>query len=327
MVDFILIVGCQRSGTTLMAQIIGAHPSAVMIDEDDGLYRWTDVLFGETIVPSFWNPSMIKSPASGFWHKLSGVYQAIRWIIRIMSPSHRIWWYLGTTKTDPDTLFQKCCRLAMSKYQAPQTRFFENGLLCDSIKFAVLKAPNLTYFYDKISDVFPGAKIVYLYRDIRDVVSSTMNVNAPILDNQLRRILSSRDLANIFPAELTLLRQDDNTVKPHVKMALVAKIKMSLAQQFRDNGLDVIDVKYEKLIAQPESMIPHILKKLDLPQTIECLHHNDVFQSIGPGGTHRGRPIDNKSKGKWKNNLTHQQSNDIWDIVGDFMETLDYTSS
>lgn len=35
------IVGSQRSGTTLMGQILGSLPGALLIDEDDGLYDWT----------------------------------------------------------------------------------------------------------------------------------------------------------------------------------------------------------------------------------------------------------------------------------------------
>lgn len=35
-IQVILIVGCQRSGTTLLGQILGSHPNAVLIDEDDG---------------------------------------------------------------------------------------------------------------------------------------------------------------------------------------------------------------------------------------------------------------------------------------------------
>ena len=66
----------------------------------------------------------------------------------------------------------------------------------------------------------------------------------------------------------------------------------------------------------------HILEKLDLPQAVECLQHNDVLRGLGPGKTRRSRRIDSESREKWKDNLTRQQANDIWDIVGDFMETL-----
>lgn len=38
--SLVLVVGCQRSGTTLTGQILGAHERAVLIDEFDGLYPW-----------------------------------------------------------------------------------------------------------------------------------------------------------------------------------------------------------------------------------------------------------------------------------------------
>jgi len=36
----VAVVGCQRSGTTLVGQILGAHPNAALMDEFDGLYAW-----------------------------------------------------------------------------------------------------------------------------------------------------------------------------------------------------------------------------------------------------------------------------------------------
>lgn len=39
----VIIVGCQRSGTTLLGQIFGARPDAFLIDEEDGLYQWFDL--------------------------------------------------------------------------------------------------------------------------------------------------------------------------------------------------------------------------------------------------------------------------------------------
>lgn len=37
---FIVVVGSQRSGTTLTAQMLGAHSSCLLVDENDGLYDW-----------------------------------------------------------------------------------------------------------------------------------------------------------------------------------------------------------------------------------------------------------------------------------------------
>jgi len=44
-VKHIIIVGCQRSGTTLLGQLLGSHPRAVLIDENDGLYDWVGGIF------------------------------------------------------------------------------------------------------------------------------------------------------------------------------------------------------------------------------------------------------------------------------------------
>ena len=38
--QIVAVVGCQRSGTTLTGQILGAHPNAVLLDENEGLYPW-----------------------------------------------------------------------------------------------------------------------------------------------------------------------------------------------------------------------------------------------------------------------------------------------
>jgi hypothetical protein len=43
----IAVVGCQRSGTTLTGQILGAHPEAVLVDEYDGLYAWFQAHTGD----------------------------------------------------------------------------------------------------------------------------------------------------------------------------------------------------------------------------------------------------------------------------------------
>lgn len=43
--NFVFIVGCQRTGTTLIGNILGAHPQAFLIDEPDGLYSWLEAIF------------------------------------------------------------------------------------------------------------------------------------------------------------------------------------------------------------------------------------------------------------------------------------------
>lgn len=40
MTHTLLVLGCQRSGTTMTGQILGAHENAILIDEFEGLYPW-----------------------------------------------------------------------------------------------------------------------------------------------------------------------------------------------------------------------------------------------------------------------------------------------
>jgi len=40
----VIITGCQRSGTSLLGQIIGAHPQALLLDEDEGLMEWANAM-------------------------------------------------------------------------------------------------------------------------------------------------------------------------------------------------------------------------------------------------------------------------------------------
>lgn len=277
MVEFVAVVGCQRSGTTLMGQILGAHPEAVLIDENDGLYAWTDALFGRS------------------------------------------------SELDHRDLLKRCFRAAMTKYRAPGDRFDKDGQPLNHIKFAVLKAPNLTYCYERMVGAMPTSKIIYMVRDIRDVVASVMSLeHVPILKNQLRFISSHRDLARLFPNEITFLNQSCEPTQEWIKMAVVAKIKMSLTGQFKEQGYDVIDVKYEDLVSRSAMVIPDVLDRLGLPAAEECLHHNDVLHGVGPGKTQRSRPIDPHSIGKWRQTMSCEQANRVWENVGTFLERLGY---
>jgi hypothetical protein len=47
-----MVVGCQRSGTTLLGQMLGAHPDALLVDEDEGAYRIVDAIRGQEPVAS-----------------------------------------------------------------------------------------------------------------------------------------------------------------------------------------------------------------------------------------------------------------------------------
>ena len=43
----VFIVGCQRTGTTMVGNILGSHPNAYLIDEPNGVYKWLEATFSD----------------------------------------------------------------------------------------------------------------------------------------------------------------------------------------------------------------------------------------------------------------------------------------
>lgn len=48
--DVVWILGCQRSGTTLVGSLLGAHPDVLLIDENEGAYRVASALLGASAI-------------------------------------------------------------------------------------------------------------------------------------------------------------------------------------------------------------------------------------------------------------------------------------
>lgn len=63
-IQTVLIVGCQRSGTTLLGQILGSHPNAVLIDEDDGATALALALCASgSLDPDLLGPALLRARA------------------------------------------------------------------------------------------------------------------------------------------------------------------------------------------------------------------------------------------------------------------------
>lgn len=273
--NIIIVVGCQRSGTTLTAQILGSHPQAVMIDENDGLYAWTTAVFNS----------------------------------------------IGTSQVND--LLLAACSNASRKYQHSDLRFTSSSRIRENIDHIVLKAPNLTYSYAQIQQYFSPAKIVYLQRDIRDVVASIMRLtNIPILANQIRFLQQAAHIQQQFPQQAAMIF--DAMTPPHVKLALIAYIKMSLMDRFIEHDQFLAPLRYEQLVSAPGVEIPQLLRHLGLTWSEYCLNHAGVLQGSAPGRTQRDRPLDTTSIGSWKKTLSDDQEDDIWQVVGSFMVKMGY---
>jgi hypothetical protein len=212
----------------------------------------------------------------------------------------------------------------MSKYRIAGNRFKNDGTLRDNIKHVILKAPNLTYSFDNIQEILGSVSIVYMYRDIRDVVASMMSLEeVPIAENQYNRIINNKQIVSMFHREISLL--SDIAAEQHIKMAAIAKIKMSLADKFEEHCDQVIRLHYEDIIDNPVQTITGLLASLDMPFSSSCLAHEKIMQGIAIGNTNRERKIDTSSSGNWKKYLDSSQEKDIWFHAGELMESIGYS--
>lgn len=271
---YIFIVGCQRSGTTLLGQILGAHPQAVLIDENNGVYN----LIGAVL----------------------------------------------TDAANKEHVFRHCLASARTMY-VDASRFTEDGLLSDSVTHLVFKAPNTTYDYDWLCKIHhPRLHFVFVVRDVRDVVCSMQRLtHIPMVENQLKRIAPDQSLSTRFSKDLQII-QNDNTAD-HTRKALIWTIKSGLYAEYTRAPLDAFLVRYEDLVSAPTQWIPRLLDHVGLAGHADtALHHEDVFQGLGPGFTVRTREIDKTSLNRWKRQLTPEAEQDVWTVAGGLMQELGY---
>lgn len=265
----VFIIGCQRSGTTLTGQILGAHPNAVMLDEPDGLYRW----FAQ------WNPD--------------------------------------TSLHTPE--FSAVLEKATTKYVSPGGRFKTNnaGLteLHPSISHLILKAPNLTYAYNKISRISSETRVIALVRDPRAVVSSMARlVNIHMVMRQIEWIRDTPGLASFVAEDLAHL--DDPDLPINLKRALIWKIKSTLAMNFARLGQHYFLVEYENLVQNQNQMTQRLAHHTGLTDHENLRTHNLVLKGKGPGMTDRNRAIDGASLAGWHKELRDQEQQQILTAAG-----------
>jgi len=258
-----------------MGQILGAHSSAVLIDEDEYLYNWLESL-------------------------------------------------LGGREPEQTQHLNRCLSASIKKYNDPSTRFMNESTLCGSVTHLVLKAPNAVYDYPAWARISEKVSVVYLLRDVRDVVCSMRHLShIPMVANQLQRMISKTHIQDEFADDIALLTA--HGVPDCVKMAVVWKLKTTLAVNFQLAGLAPLLVHYEDLANRQYDEIKKILQYIGLPVQQGCLNYHRAYCGFGPGGTDRTRPLDSASIAKWKPLLSDQDEDAIWQVAGGLMQRLGYS--
>lgn len=291
----LFIVGCARSGTTWVKEILGAHPATITNVESH-------------IYPLIFEPFQrlgFKSPRA--W---ATILHRVRYMRKIDRP-------VGVHQFISDLAFEKLLRRAIGKLLAtPQSGladgatymiggvldhfFFSHG--GDGNHILVEKTPDHIDYAEHILDHFPEAKLIEVVRDGRDVCVSmqmrALNVNWPATDR-------SRQI---------------EIWKEKIEKGL------SLAQSeiYKDR---ILQVHYEQLHQNPETEIRRILNFAELGFDDELI--GSIIESIDI----ERLPADKKGDGKhvrkgvvgdWRNHFSAEDEAMFKEKAGDLFERIGY---
>ena len=252
------IVGCQRSGTTLLRLILESHSKIYCYDEYLAYARLRD---GDV--------SEVQE------HEVVG-FKIPRWTEQLNDPV-----------------------LSDEGHEVVATRFYARE------------------------------PIVYMIRDVRDVVLSMANLilndhGRPVswLDAWGLRILDAKsqnpNFRQRYKRELDLVRQDR-----YAAGALYWKFKTDAYYDYMNLGWPVLLLQYERLTTESERSLRRITTFIDVPWEPDTLNHEKLVhpeldgQGKTVGGTDPRRPIDQVSVGRWRERLPEAAVDSILSVAGD----------
>ena len=274
--SLIVIAGCQRSGTTLCGQILGAQSECLLIDEPDGLYGW----FAQTV----------------------------------------------DGKLNKGHALLKLLNRANQKYKPDHKRTNGSGVavtLKPEIRYLVLKAPNLTYDYERLAALDIDVKVIFPVRDPKAVVASMMGLDY-IVKMDERQADWANKYSKISKQYEILIDRIQTETEQHIRLALVWKLKTSLLEAFKQSGLNPFVFKYEDLVANKDQYTRDMFEYAGLKTISGSSTYTKIFQGRGPGLTERERPIDKRSLEKWRSRLSISQAKQIMAEVSDVAKDYDY---
>jgi len=275
--SLIVIAGCQRSGTTLCGQILGAPAECLLIDEPDGLYGWFDLI--------------------------------------------------EDGKFDEGIPLKRLLNRANQKYKPNHKRTNNSGVdvtLKPEIKHLVLKAPNLTYDYERLSSLDIDVKVIFPVRDPKAVVASMMGLDYIVKmdERQAHWVNKYTDISKKYKGLIDRIKTES---EQHIRLSLVWKLKTSLAEAFETSGLNPFIFKYEDLVENQDQYRHEMFAYCGFDTDPNTSSYTHIFQGRGPGLTERERPVDKRSIEKWRSRLTPSQADEVIKEAGDIADKYGYS--
>jgi hypothetical protein len=195
----------------------------------------------------------------------------------------------------------------------------------------VIKEPNGSHAAPLIMSLLPESRLLFLYRDGRDVVDSHLALSEPgrliavwsgvALDTSRRSGRRSRRRA-LAEARLELVRQES--------LNWVARMEAT-ERAFRERPAQLrFKLRYEDLLSDPASCLRELVDWLGLerdpPAIAEAVEENSFAEGgrapTGAAATRRAA-----SPGLWRENLTEEENALAHEIMGEKLAELGYIES
>lgn len=198
------------------------------------------------------------------------------------------------------------------------TRRIDLGLVNEykppCIKAICFKSPRDSHRVKSISLEINPVKILWMRRSVYEVVASMLRPRSAVGGKSWAAKHAEHELTKYFfegvydPSLAKLYRDAVSLGSSREKMVSlaclcwIAKFRCELlAGKYFGHNFYRID--YEKLVADPESVMKSLLRFLELSWDPRVLKHNDFVTGSRPGGTMPERPIDLNSLNKWRSEL------------------------
>ncbi len=201
------------------------------------------------------------------------------------------------TADDTNRIFAQCITSLLEKY-----------MLNSGKKRIAEKTPNNVYIFSHLYQMFPESPLIHIIRDGRDVIASLLSINWE--DPNGNTIDYTRDIKKAAQYWVKAVTYGRKCCKEHGK-----------------NLSTYYEIRYEDLVAEPEKTLKKLFSVINEPWNPVVLRYYEQKQNLAcelnaPQVT---KKLYTSSMGRWKNDLTGEQKDEVKSIAGNLLIELGYT--
>jgi hypothetical protein len=283
---YVFIVGCPRSGTTLLKRLVDAHPEIAITRET----HWITQLLKERDGASRDAPFTAELASRLIEHKR---------FIRLRGDLER----MGVDQAGLDRLLSLEEPVTYAQLMTAVYDLYAEG---SGKRLVGDKTPRYVRHIATLHDLWPSAKFVHLIRDGRDVCTSVMNWD------KADRAVMRRSTWESYPIETTAVWWEQL-----VRLGREDGVLL---------GPDLYhEVRYEALVDEPAEECESLCRFLEIPyhEAMLRFHEGRTRQDPGLDAKHAWRPVTPRLR-SWRSEMSPDDLERFEAVAGELLDELGY---